>query len=61
MAAAVTRQSVHQAPTATGWRMTSTMLVTPSGMTSTPNIATIHGMVRQRLRPPMNPDSASIM
>ncbi len=33
----------------------------PSGITSTPNITTIQGIVRHRLRPPMKPDSASSM
>jgi hypothetical protein len=61
IAAAVTRHRVHHAPTATGCRITSTILTTPSGTTSTPNIATIHGIVRHRLRPPMKPDSASSM
>jgi hypothetical protein len=61
MAAAVTRQSVHHAPTATGCRMTSTMLTTPSGTTSTPNISTIHGIVRHRFLPPIRPESASSM
>src|SRR5438093_161154 len=36
MVAAAARQSVHQAPTATGWSATSTMCVIPSGITRLP-------------------------
>jgi hypothetical protein len=61
MATAVARHSVHHAPTATGCIITSTTLTTPSGTTSTPNISTIQGIVRQRFLPPMKPESASIM
>lgn len=44
-----------------GWMMMKKMLTAPSGTTRTPNIATIHGMVRQRRRLPMAPESASSM
>ena len=59
MARAVTRQRVHQVPTATGWKMTRMMLVRPSGTTRMPKKVTIHGIVRQRLVPPMKPMSTS--
>ena len=59
IAAAETRHSVHQVPIMIGWMTMKKMLTAPSGMTRTPNIATIHGMVRQRRRPPISPDSAS--
>ena len=60
MDSAVIRQTVHQAPTATGWSMISTTLVIPSGTTTMPNIATIHGIVRQRRASPITAASSSI-
>ena len=41
--------------TAAGCDITSAMWDSPRGMTRTPNIATIHGMVRQRDLAPMKP------
>jgi hypothetical protein len=55
IAVAATRQGVHHAPTATGWRTINVMLTTPSGTTRMPKKVTIHGIVRHRRLSPMKP------
>ncbi len=53
MIPAASRHIVHQWSTITGCEMTSRMCVSPSGTTSTPKNATIHGIVRHRDAVPM--------
>ena len=57
--AAEARHSVHQAFSTTGCRTTRRRLTPPRGPTARPKITTIHGIVRQRARPPTAPVTAS--
>ena len=61
MTSAVKRQTLHQDPTASGWRMMSVMLTMPSGTTRMKKKVTIQGMERQRSFPPIKPISISIV
>ena len=54
MTAAAARHSVHQKPTTTGCKITSVTCVKPSGTTRMKKNTTIHGIVRQRVRPPIH-------